>query len=430
VEDVKSLSLQVLYRLVKFSDKRLLSENLPQIAGCLLESLSSLESGAMNYIEQHADRVGIDKESLDSLRVRAANASIVGDMLDRVAHSVNEENLADVSGKLAGLIKGGFGTNTRAGAARFLSSIVLRMRYDIKPVCSKLLKALTYSLGDESNRAVCKAYASTFAQLSKFSDERKVDSRVEKLLEVIHGEGSTMHSIFILELARQAPDVFARHKPRILPLAFYMKHNSSKKVKAVWEAVWDEEGPAASTAVRIFHEEIGTLCLEALQSDKWDTRRAGALGIKELVEKSDGIVLNNRELLCNNLLDALKGRYWDGKEVILEALGKLLIFQQLEGDLQLKALRAFFECLKKKKTVLVKAADKAILEAVPFVKEGPEGEVGKLLDEITSFAGSDRGKEEDESSGEETNGKKDGWDVEKFLPALSKVTKEWRAKHS
>ena len=367
VEEVKSLSLRVLYNLIKFSDKRLLSQFLPQIAGCLLESLSGLESTTMNYIEQHAERVGIDKENLDNLRVKAANASIVGDMLDRITACVNEENLVELSAKLSDLLKNGFGTNTRAGAARFLSSITLRMRYDMKPVCSKMLKALTFNLSADS-KTVRRAYASTFAQLSKFSDPKHVDSRVDKLLKAIEeDDDNTTHSIFILELCRQAPDVFARYKQNVLPIAFFMKQSSEKKVSSIWESIWDEGAPSDSAAIRMYNEDIVKLCLNALKSEKWNTRKAGALAIKDLVEKCNGF-LPDASTVCDALLSLLPGRFWEGKELCLDALGLLCSKISMSNSSIEEVLSALLECLKKKKKVLITTAAAAIEVVVSSVQ--------------------------------------------------------------
>ncbi len=51
----------------------------------LLEGLSSLEDARLNYLEQHANRLGIDSERLDTARSSAARASPLGDTLELAA---------------------------------------------------------------------------------------------------------------------------------------------------------------------------------------------------------------------------------------------------------------------------------------------------------------------------------------------------------
>ncbi len=51
----------------------------------MLEGLSSFEDARLNYLEQHAERIGIDSEKLDSARSSAARASPLTDTLDLAA---------------------------------------------------------------------------------------------------------------------------------------------------------------------------------------------------------------------------------------------------------------------------------------------------------------------------------------------------------
>lgn len=58
---------------------------LPLLVPPLLESLSSLEDARLNYIEQHAGRLGLDNEKLEGARVSASRASPMADALDLAA---------------------------------------------------------------------------------------------------------------------------------------------------------------------------------------------------------------------------------------------------------------------------------------------------------------------------------------------------------
>ena len=343
VKEVKSISLKVLYHLTKFSDDRLLHRYVTMIASSLLEGLSGLESASMNYIQQHATAMGIDREKIEDLRIKAANQSMVGDMLDRISRHVDKENLAELSGKLSDLLRNGFGTNTRAGAARFLSSVTLRQRFEMKMVSSKLLKALTSPLNGDSNPAICRLYASTFAQLAKFSEPRHVDTRFSRILEAVRDEDTNLQragAIYCLELCRQAPDVFGRYATDILPVAFCVMQgakkehkdkqkdqgssssSSSGKAASIFESIWDEAAPCDSAAMRMYHKDIGDLCLAGLSAQKWHTRKAIAIAIRELVRRSNGPVSNAGDL-CKALIAALPGRYWEGKETVMATVGEV-----------------------------------------------------------------------------------------------------------
>ncbi|QDZ21911.1 proteasome-associated protein ECM29 [Chloropicon primus] len=403
VKEVKSISLQVLYHLTKFSDKRLLSQYMVQISSCLLECLSGLESTSMNYIEQHADRVGIDKEELDNLRIQAANASMVGDMLDRISACADTEVLPDLSSKLSDLLKNGFGTNTRAGTARFLSSVTLRMRYDMKPCSKQLLRALSSSF--DSTPAICRTYASSFAQLSKFSEEKHVDARMKRLIEAVQDEDSNIQrsgALYIIELCRQAPDVFARYKNRILPLSFCLMHRSETKVSSLFTNIWDEGAPSDSAAMRLYHLEIGELCVEGLKSDQWKTRKSSSIAVTKLVKKSSGMPLSNASVLCEALIACLGGRYWDGKEDCIHALS-VLCSENADSVAKApgieKVLSALLSALKRKKTAIAACNAVSLLSASSGI--GSSGDkalliLGQLLDLV--LEGHDEEDEDEEAS--------------------------------
>lgn len=51
----------------------------------LLESLSSLEDMRLNYIEQHAGRMGLDSERLEDVRVSASRSTPMSDALELCA---------------------------------------------------------------------------------------------------------------------------------------------------------------------------------------------------------------------------------------------------------------------------------------------------------------------------------------------------------
>ena len=95
----------------------------------------------MNYVEQHAERIGVDAGRLENLRVSAAKGSIMGDTLDVCARQVDVKSLEALVPVLSQLVKRGVGLNTQAGAARFISSLATRMGTALQPQSGALLKA-------------------------------------------------------------------------------------------------------------------------------------------------------------------------------------------------------------------------------------------------------------------------------------------------
>lgn len=58
---------------------------LPDLTVVMLESLTQLEDQRLNYVEQHAERLGVSSDKLESVRVSAAKSSPMGDTLDLCA---------------------------------------------------------------------------------------------------------------------------------------------------------------------------------------------------------------------------------------------------------------------------------------------------------------------------------------------------------
>ena len=61
------------------------------VVPALLESLSGLEDSRLNYVEQHAERLGLDAGKLESARVSAAQGGILGETLETCARHVDSE---------------------------------------------------------------------------------------------------------------------------------------------------------------------------------------------------------------------------------------------------------------------------------------------------------------------------------------------------
>lgn len=99
-----------------------------------------MQDQRLNYVEQHAERIGVDAGRLENLRVSAAKGSIMGDTLDVCARQVDVKSLDAVVPVLSQLVKRGVGLNTQAGAARFITSLATRMGTDLRPQSGALLK--------------------------------------------------------------------------------------------------------------------------------------------------------------------------------------------------------------------------------------------------------------------------------------------------
>lgn len=108
-----------------------------------MDALGLLQDARLNYVEQHAERIGLDSGRLESMRVAASKSSPMADTLDLAARYTDIASLDALVPALCQLLKRGVGVNTRVGSARFVASLAARMGSDIRPHTGTLLKVST-----------------------------------------------------------------------------------------------------------------------------------------------------------------------------------------------------------------------------------------------------------------------------------------------
>ena len=99
-----------------------------------------MQDSRLNYVEQHAERIGLDSGRLEALRVSASRSSPMSDTLDLCASCTTPASLEQLVPALAGLLRRGIGLNTRVGTARFVQKLTMRLGSDLKPHAGQLLK--------------------------------------------------------------------------------------------------------------------------------------------------------------------------------------------------------------------------------------------------------------------------------------------------
>ncbi len=114
-----------------------------------------LQDARLNYVEQHAERIGLDSGRLENMRVAASKSSPMADTLDLAARYTDIASLDALVPALCQLLKRGVGVNTRVGSARFVANLTARMGSDIRPQTGTLLKVST-TISRASLETLCK----------------------------------------------------------------------------------------------------------------------------------------------------------------------------------------------------------------------------------------------------------------------------------
>ncbi|MEW5319235.1 MAG: hypothetical protein WDW38_010400 [Sanguina aurantia] len=289
VSEVRIVTLDTLAKASKVAGPAVLRPHLAPLVVTMLEALSNLEDARLNYVEQHAERMGFDNDKLEGARVVASRSGPVGDTLDLAVRYADEASLGSLIPALTGLLKRGVGLNTKVGTARFIRSLVVHSASAIAPHAPALLKALTSGAFAERSNTVRKAYAAAAAQVARHASPARVDKFVAGALSA-YSEGSDdadrrlVGGLLLKELLKGAPETSAACAAAILPTAFGAKMDEDEGVAAVWKTVWEEGVSSEAGAIRLYAVEIVELLLQGLASQSWGRKKACAEAVGGLAE--------------------------------------------------------------------------------------------------------------------------------------------------
>jgi proteasome component ECM29 len=319
-EEVREFSLVTILKLCKTSGI-LLTPHVSDIVCTFLESLSSLEPQAMNYLSFHAD----DPDGLDSQRISAAKSSPIMEAIDQCCQYLNATIMESFVPKLCTLIKKGVGLPTKAGTARMVYMLVLKLPVEIEPHSDSILKALTVAIFDR-NATVRKAFSSAVGYICKFSSDAAVKKLTEKLaakyLESEDEKGRLIAPITFLEMARHSTSKTRQCHHIILPLAFMgARDTSSPTLQDIWGKVWEENTGGTSNAIKKWKAELFETCSTTLQTNSsWTMKKQVGKAITDMAKALNEDIITLFPDCLNLLIESLIGRTWEGKEAVLEAL--------------------------------------------------------------------------------------------------------------
>ena len=366
VPEVQALSVDTLSRIIKSAGPELVKPHLSIVVPALLESLSGLEDARLNYVEQHAERFGLDAGKLESARVQAAQGGALGETLDICARCLDGETFATLAPALGGLIRRGVGLNTRAGAGRFVSQVARRLGDDSAAASPQLMRALQEACAAERSQAVRRAYASANAVLAKHANQARIDKHVASWIEKYSAddadESSRAVSGFLLRaLAREASDVFARYAAEVAPVAYMAQYDPDPTVAALWGEIWEESTTSVGAGLRLHAGAVLGSVQAGLKSSAWGRKKAAAAAAAKACVSGGDAVGPFALQLMTALLAELPGRLWDGKETVLTAVGACseacgAALRTADPGLPGRVVTALLEAVGKKKAAYRKEA--------------------------------------------------------------------------
>ncbi|CAJ1971242.1 unnamed protein product [Sphenostylis stenocarpa] len=350
VDSVRKASIGVVMKLTKHAGTAI-RPHMSDLVCCMLESLSSLEDQSLNYVELHAANVGIQSEKLESLRISIAKGSPMWETLDSCIKVVDAESLNTLIPRLAHLVRSGVGLNTRAsvdsdsgfsresmvGVANFISLLLESVGIDIKPYANMLVRLLFPVVKEEKGTAAKRAFASACAKILKYTPVSQAQRLIEDTVALHSGDkNSQIACAFLLRsYSSMASDVVSGYHAAIIPVIFFSRcdlldvmmalfiFEDDKNVSALFEELWEEYTSGDRITLHLYLGEIVSLICEGMSSSSWASKRKSAQAICRLSEVLGESLSSHHMVLLQSLMKEIPGRLWEGKDVLLLAVGAL-----------------------------------------------------------------------------------------------------------
>ncbi|KAL3828680.1 hypothetical protein ACJIZ3_017482 [Penstemon smallii] len=324
VDNIRKVAIGMVTKLAKGAGVAI-RPYLNDLVCCMLESLSSLEDQGMNYVELHAENVGIQTEKLENLRISIAKGSPMWETLEFCIDVVDSDSLELLVPRLAQLVRSGIGLNTRVGVANFVGLLVQKVGSSIKPFTSTLLKLLLPVVKDEKSPLSKRAFANACAMVLKFAAPSQAQKLIEDTANLHSGNRNDQITCAILlkSYASTAADTLNGYHAIIVPVIFVSRFEDDKIISSLYDELWEENMSSERITLQLYLGEIVALINEGIMSSSWASKKKASQAICKLSEVLGDALSSHHNVLLTSLMKELPGRLWEGKDRVLYALSAL-----------------------------------------------------------------------------------------------------------
>nr|XP_033335253.1 proteasome adapter and scaffold protein ECM29 [Megalopta genalis] len=329
VDTVRSVSLQTVSQLVSKAGT-LLKSSLATLIPAILTSIGEAENPNLSYLSIRHGSSSETQETIDNIRASAAKGHTSTDTLTKCVQYVDSETLKELVPKIVELIKSSVGFGTKIACSHFVTLLSHYHKLELQPYAGKVLSALLNGLSDR-NSIIRKNYAIAIGHIVGSVKESSLD----KLFKTLHTwytekDDSTKLSIgqTLQAINNHNQDTLKKYSSIVIPLTFFAMHmqktQENENMVALWTDLWNEITPGTEAGIMQNLETITELLRTSLESPSWTAKAQAANAVHTLAQKLghrlDPAVRNT---LLKVLTDGLRGRTWDGKERVLNALATL-----------------------------------------------------------------------------------------------------------
>lgn len=326
-QEVQLLSLKTILDVVKKARPEALRPFIPELVERMLALFTDLEDQMVNYLHLNAAQYKISEGAIDSARLNAVRNHPLMEAIDRCYDLLDTETMEKTALSIERAMKAAVGLPTKLACGNTLVSLTLRHRELFRPHAGKFLRSLEKCSLDR-NETASSTYAASTGYLCKLATDKQIMRLVnyaKKLwLEDEDEKHRAVSADIIRSISKQVSDRFASLASEILPFVFVAKHDGQEGIKDLNTKTWEDN--VGASAASLYLQEIMTLCLDLMDSPKWNLKHSAARSVADattiLAAGYDGIAEDQAEVIWPALKKALDGKTWEGKEVVIDAFAK------------------------------------------------------------------------------------------------------------
>lgn len=325
VQEVQGFAIGALIQMIKKSPSKSLRNFVPLILEQFLNSLSSLEPQAVNYVHLNAEKYGMTSEDIDKMRLSSIRTSPMMEVIERhLIDALDEDSMKEFASRLENVLRSAVGLPTKVGCSRVL--VLLSMKIMLfRPYADRFIQLLSRYVVDR-NDTVSASYCTAIGYLMRLASDNRVLQTIEYVKGLYLAADDASQRVISGEIlystSKLSNDRFMAFAASALPFVFVFKHDTDEHAREVFEKTW-QDNVGGSRTVSLYVKEIIALVSEHLDSPLWTIKHTAALGIANAIISMDPeLDLVTSERLWPVLEKALAGKTWDGKEVVLKAFVK------------------------------------------------------------------------------------------------------------
>ncbi|XP_012233833.1 proteasome adapter and scaffold protein ECM29 [Linepithema humile] len=417
VDTVRAISLQTVSQLVSTAGV-LLKPSIVNLIPSLLETIGESENPKLSYLSNVCGATTETQEAIDNLRASVAKGHHASDTITKCIQYIDADVLKDLMPKVIDLIKSSIGFGTKIACSHFIILLSTHLKAELQPYSAKILSALLNGLLDR-NAAVRKNNAVSIGHIVGSAKDSSLDKLFNSLNTwYLEREDDAIRLAIgqvLQSINNYNQEKLKKYQKIVVPLTFFAMHaekvSGNESTVELWTDLWNEIMPVTEAGIVQHERAIIDILHKALESASWTTKMQAANAVHTIALKSSRYMDPEvRNTLLKVLTDNLRGRTWEGKERLLNALATLACNSKVALDADAVLLDSIMVTLhresKKENVEYRRNALKAYAMVLHELDVDRFTEIYEIVQEILVKV-SDKNNDNEEDTAEESRKKKE-----------------------